>query len=240
MCFIYSDLSELTWFGFTCCRMLNKINQKQDAWVHYDGSNCARATNGISIWNCRGFGPLRLLPKGWPGDASPVSRTWRGTAAQPTPNMYFWINFLEIGTRETGLSVTASAEERCGADGRRVQNCTIFYKHSFKDFTIFWYVSKGFDQFVQDCTRLYKSIQYVQYCKNIVRKVVTPYQFEQPVFNSYNNTINVRKNCTAAMYAAKQFSSRLLSYCTSWKQIARIGTELQPFVQYFYNVVQIV
>jgi len=42
------------------------------------------------------------------------------------------------------------------------------------------------------------------------------------------------------MYAAEQFSSRLLSYCTSLKQIARIGTELQPFVQYFYNVVQIV
>jgi len=47
---------ELTWFGFTssCCRMLNYIHQKQDVWEHYDGSNCARATTGISIM--QGFG----------------------------------------------------------------------------------------------------------------------------------------------------------------------------------------
>ena len=42
------------------------------------------------------------------------------------------------------------------------------------------------------------------------------------------------------MYAAKQFSSHLLCYCTSLKQVVRIGTELQPFVQYFYNIVHIV
>ena len=31
---------------------------------------------------------------------------------------------------------------------------------------------------------------------NKTQKVVTPYQLEQPVLNSYNNTINARKKCT--------------------------------------------
>ena len=77
----------------------------------------------------------------------------------------------------------------------------------FQDFQRFWQV----------CTTLYKIVQHQTMCTilyNVMWKVVTPYQFEQPVSNSFNHKIT----CTV-LYGRVQFSS---GFCVIGRVVNRL------------------